>query len=161
SDVRGEQFIRPRYHDYQLIFDHPVGHGATLTARILGATDDLRFPSNPYVRAASFALRSGFHRFDLTYRKRHGRWDFLLAPALRLDRTSFETEQLYRRRSDVVGLLRAEVTTRPSRRLQVTFGLDTQLDRYVSRMHTEVKAYGEVIDSTDETTRGLLTTTGF
>jgi hypothetical protein len=161
SDVRGEQFIRPRYNDYQLIFDHPVGPGATLTARILGATDDLRFPRTPYVQSASFALRSGFHRFDLTYRKRHGRWDFLLAPALRLDRTSFETEQVYRRRSDVVGLLRAELTARPARRLQVTFGLDTQLDRYITRMYFERKVYGEVVDVTDEASRGLLTTTGF
>jgi hypothetical protein len=48
SDVRGDQFIRPCYHDYQLIFDHPVGNGGTLTARVLGATDDLRYPDSTY-----------------------------------------------------------------------------------------------------------------
>ncbi|WP_434422668.1 TonB-dependent receptor [Nannocystis pusilla] len=161
SDVRGDQFIRPRYHDYQLIFDHPVGNGGTLTARVLGATDDIRYPDSTYSPGSNFALRAGFHRFDLSYRKRHGTWDFLLAPALRLDRTVFETSELYRRRSDVVGLLRAEVTARPSRRLMLTLGLDTQIDRYTTRMHVEPSQWAPP-DSMNYDTRdrGVVTTSG-
>ncbi|MBZ5713697.1 TonB-dependent receptor [Nannocystis pusilla] len=160
SDVRGEQFIRPRYNDYQLIFDHPVGQGGTLTARVLGATDDLRYPETTYSPGSNFTLRAGFHRFDLAYRKRHGTWDFLLAPALRIDRTVYDSSQIYRRRSDAVGLLRAEMTARPSRHFQLTLGLDTQIDRYATR--TQLRPPPQLGDQPpqDQAARGLLTTSG-
>ncbi|PCC69658.1 TonB-dependent Receptor Plug Domain [Nannocystis exedens] len=161
SDVRGDEFIRPRYHDYQLIFDHPVGRGGSLTARILGATDDIRYPDSNYSPGSNFALRAGFHRFDLSYRKRHGTWDFLLAPAMRLDRTVFETSELYRRRSDVVGLLRAELTARPSRRFLLTLGLDTQVDRYTTRTHVEPSQWAPPdSENYDTSDRGVVSTTG-
>ncbi|MDC0717540.1 TonB-dependent receptor [Nannocystis bainbridge] len=165
SDVRGEQFIRPRYNDYQLIFDHPVGQGATLTARVLGATDTIEYPDTTYSAGSNFALRAGFHRFDLAYRKRHGTWDFLLAPAARLDRTVYESSQLYRRRSDVVGLLRAELTARPSRRFHVTLGVDTQVDRFITRMRlAEPSTGGPAAPPGDETpdtaNRGVVSTSG-
>src|SRR5690606_33484669 len=99
-----------------------------------GAADDLSFPNLA-------TMQSGYSRVDLTYRKRHGRWDFLVAPALRLDRTYYRlgfnlfstTQEASLRHSDVIGLLRAEASVRPLRPLQLTFGVDTQLDRYLTR----------------------------
>src|SRR5690606_18339357 len=40
-DVLGASVMRPKYSDYQVVLDHPVGAGATLTARVLGASDVL------------------------------------------------------------------------------------------------------------------------
>ncbi|WAS97516.1 hypothetical protein [Nannocystis punicea] len=153
-------YLRPKYSDYQVVFDHPVGPGASLTVRLLGASDVIRFDSY----RGGVALSAGFHRLDLVYKKRHGPWDFLLSPALRLDSSGIETAELLRRRTDVVGLLRAEATTRPSRRFQLTFGADAQLDRHRTRTHAElpqgVLTPEGVVDSFDEVTRGLTTTTG-
>ncbi|WAS94963.1 TonB-dependent receptor [Nannocystis punicea] len=143
--------IQPRYHDYQFIFDHPAGRGGTLTVRLLGASDDLRIASSGL---PNFRLRSSFDRVDLAYRKRHGRWDFLLAPAVRFDRSSFSTH-ISNRRNDVVGLLRAEASVRPLRPLQLTLGFDTQLDRYMSHRVAPLNTPPE-----DEVDRGLLTTSG-
>lgn len=119
---------KPSNFDYQAIFDHPVGPGATLTTRILGARDELRLtPGNSEV-----TLDSAFHRIDLVYRKRVRGWDFLLAPAVRLDRGGFATDHSLSRRSGTVGLLRAELTATVSSRLRFTLGADTGVDRYRS-----------------------------
>ncbi|MFZ6178019.1 TonB-dependent receptor plug domain-containing protein [Nannocystis pusilla] len=157
-------YLRPKYSDYQVVFDHPVGSGATLTARVLGASDVLRFPSR-YSGAGGVTLSSGFHRVDLVYKKRHGPWDFLLSPALRLDSGGLETDTQLRRRTDVVGLLRAELTTRPSRRFQLTVGADTQIDRH--RTRSQVESWPGLIDSSqgipgafDEVARGTTTSSG-
>ena len=145
--------ISPRYHDYQFIFDHPVGRGGALTMRLLGAADKFELPGGTW----KLALHGGFHRLDLAYRKRHGRWDFLLAPAVRFDRNAYDSGGGYRvlRRDDVVGLLRAEASVRPWRPLQLTLGVDTQLDRYRSFRRTD---HGDGPLDTRE--RGLLTSTG-
>ncbi|MCY1065150.1 TonB-dependent receptor [Nannocystis sp. RBIL2] len=146
-------FLAPRYHDYQFIIDHPAGRGGTITARLLGAQDTFNVPG---LDGKFFlTMQNSFHRVDLAYRKRLGRWDFLLAPAVRLDRTLYESGS-HHRRGDVVGLLRAEASVRPVRPLHVTLGLDTQLDRYTTRLQYSPYMQPPV----DESGRGLLTTTG-
>ncbi len=126
----GVDFVLPRYFDYQIVFTHPIGRNASVTTRFIGASDQLR-----YARAPDFELRSEFHRIDLSLRKRLGGWDFLLAPAIRLDRAGLLTERMldFNRRTDTVGLLRAEMTARPSSRFMLTVGADTQLDRFKTR----------------------------
>ncbi|MDC0721804.1 TonB-dependent receptor [Nannocystis bainbridge] len=152
DDVLNGDALQPRYHDYQFIFDHPVGRGGTLTVRLIGASDDLRIVSGGL---PNFRLRTAFDRVDLAYRKRHGRWDFLLAPAVRFDRSDFSA-RVFTRRNNVVGLLRAEASVRPLRPLQLTLGFDTQLDRYKTRQVTAPPQLPEE----DVTARGLLTTSG-
>ncbi|MBZ5713268.1 TonB-dependent receptor [Nannocystis pusilla] len=151
----GRDYLRPKYSDYQVVFDHPVGPGASLTARLLGASDLLRFDSH-IAGAQGVALSSSFHRLDLVYKKRHGAWDFLLSPALRLDRSGVESEAQVQRRTDVVGLLRAEATARVSRRFQLTFGADAQIDRHRTRTHIDVS----YINSVDDVARGVTSTSG-
>ncbi|PCC67605.1 hypothetical protein SAMN02745121_02241 [Nannocystis exedens] len=158
-------YLRPKYSDYQVVFDHPVGPGASLTARLLGASDVLRFDSFA-AGSGGVALSAGFHRIDLVYKQRRGPWDFLLSPALRLDTGGIETDYQMRRRTDVVGLLRAELTARPSRRFQWTVGADTQIDRHRTRSQLEIPQ-GIIIESSqgpvetfDEVARGTTTTSG-
>ncbi|PCC71907.1 TonB-dependent Receptor Plug Domain [Nannocystis exedens] len=147
--------VSPRYHDYQFIFDHPVGRGGALTMRLLGAADRFQF-RQAFTGEPGLSLSNGFHRVDLAYRQRHGRWDFLLAPAVRFDRTDYDSGIAFlRRRNDVVGLLRAEASVRPWRPLQLTLGVDTQLDHYRS-FHRTTAEEGLV----DNRTRGFLTNTG-
>ena len=150
----GLRVVLPRYYDYQVVFDHPIGRGASVTTRFIGAGDTLRYPLG---YGDGFQITSAFHRVDLSLRKRVGGWDFLLAPALRLDRGSVgASERQYMRRHDTVGLLRAEMTARPSSRLALTVGVDTQLDRF--------SAYASVDpiegEKRVEAGKGLLTSSG-
>ncbi|MFY0536017.1 hypothetical protein [Nannocystis pusilla] len=155
--TRGLPAVSPRYHDYQFIFDHPAGRGGTLTMRFLGAADTFKFRA-AYSPGEGLSMQNGFHRVDLAYRKRHGRWDFLLAPAVRIDRTDYDGGwEFLRRRNDVVGLLRAEASVRPWRPLQLTLGVDTQLDRYRSFQRARGGDENLLIDTR---TRGFLTSTG-
>ncbi|PCC68533.1 TonB-dependent Receptor Plug Domain [Nannocystis exedens] len=154
DDVVADDFLAPRYHDYQLIIDHPAGRGATITARLLGAHDTFNIPG---LQGGFFlSMQNGFHRVDLAYRKRLGRWDFLLAPAVRFDRTILQSGSYHRRRGDVVGLLRAEASVRPVKPLHITLGLDTQVDRYTTRL----RYFPYMEPPVDDSGRGLLTTTG-
>ncbi|MFY0536015.1 TonB-dependent receptor [Nannocystis pusilla] len=153
DEVLQGNVIQPRYHDYQFIFDHPAGRGGNLTVRLIGASDDLRLGASGL---GTFRMRAAFDRVDLAYRKRHGRWDFLLAPAVRFDRSLFDGNGLDNRRSDVVGLLRAETSVRPLRPLQLTLGFDTQLDRYTTRRIVNRGA----MEPEDTSDRGLLTSSG-
>ena len=157
-DEANADLVNPRYHDYQFIFDHPAGPGGALTVRLLGAADTLAFPSDGFGSGTTLTLQAGFHRVDLAYRKRRGRWDFLIAPALRLDHTRY-VAGLQVRRSDVVGLTRVEASVRPLRPLQLTLGFDTQLDRYTTRRWRGESEFWNT-DPIDERGRGLLTTTG-
>ena len=154
DDVIADDSLFPRYHDFQLIIDHPAGRGATITARLLGAKDTLEIPDQH--GGLFLRMQNSFHRVDLAYRKRHGRWDFLLAPAVRFDRTAYESGSYHRRRGDVVGLLRAEASVRPIRPLHFTLGLDTQIDRYTTRVHY----FPYMAPPVDDSGRGLATATG-
>ncbi|MBZ5708489.1 TonB-dependent receptor plug domain-containing protein [Nannocystis pusilla] len=155
EDVTRGDLVSPRYHDYQFIIDHPAGRGATITARLLGGKDTLNMFWGGAERHLFSSMQNGFHRVDLAYRKRHGSWDFLLAPAVRLDRTINSTDSYQRRRSDVVGLLRAEASVRPVKPLHITLGLDTQLDRYTTQLNISY-----IENPVDDSGRDLLTTTG-
>lgn len=154
-EVFGTSIMRPKYGDYQVVFDHPVGPGATMTARILGASDVLRYGSD-----TSIALSSAFHRIDLVYKQRRRAWDLMLAPAMRLDSSGIESERQLRRRTAVVGLLRAEATTRPSRRFLLTIGLDTAIDRHRTRTYVESPPWQNDQGTVDDLARGLSTTSG-
>lgn len=148
----------PRYHDYQFIFEHPAGRNGSVTARLLGASEKLHIFDDFDTPAPLVRMQSAFYRVDLAYRVRHGRWNFLLAPALRLDQSRFQARPFIKR-GDVVGLLRTEASVRPLRPLQLTLGLDTQLDRYLTRRVAEASdLYG--LPAIDESQRGLFTTTG-
>jgi len=155
GDATAVPFGKPRNFDYQAIFDHPVGSAATLTTRILGARDEFRLP----VGAVEPTLSSEFHRVDLVYRKRLHTWDFLLAPAVRLDRGGFAGGSALSRRSDTVGLFRAELTARPGARFAVTFGADTQLDGYRSVTRQQI-FYTPEEPPPDRDTRGFASTSG-
>ncbi|WP_434420255.1 TonB-dependent receptor plug domain-containing protein [Nannocystis pusilla] len=154
--TRGLPHINPRYHDYQFIFDHPVGRGGAVTMRLLGADDTFHF-RHAFDPREPLSMRSGFNRVDLAWRQRHGRWDFLLAPAVRFDRTEFDSGGVFtRRRNDIVGLLRAEASVRPWRPLQLTLGVDTQLDRYRAFVRTQ-NDRGDLVDTRN---RGFFSNTG-
>jgi hypothetical protein len=163
EEILGRNYIRPNYYDYQVIFDRPLGAGATLTTRIIGARDELRYPYQRHVENQvlddQFVLRSEFHRFDVAYRKRRGAWDVLVAPALRLDQGGNVAGDLYRRRTDVVGQFRGEVGVRPSRQFRVVAGVDTQLDRHTTRTKYEPNEtwMGEPVDTRE---RGFLSNSG-
>lgn len=153
KDVLGSNFIRPRYYDYQIVFDHPAGPGATVTTRFIGASDELRYP---YGNDGDFLMHQSFHRLDLAYRNRSGAWDLLLAPAVRLDRGGIESSNYWRRRNDVIGFLRLEATGRLSRRFRLTIGADTQVDRFSTR----VEVAQDSIFLADSAGRGISTTSG-
>ena len=79
----------PRYWDYQAQLDYPLW-GGTLTARVFGSDDrtvllfaeqnedgdDLR---------SQFETRQWFHRADLAYERKWGRWSAMISPSYRRD----------------------------------------------------------------------------
>lgn len=115
------------------------------TTRFLGAGDTLRYPSSSG-RDSAFELSSQFHRLDLALRKRFDAWDFLIAPALRFDRNSATSQFGLDRRSDVVGLLRAEIGMRPVQRFHLTVGADTQRGRYSAHQYRLTQYFAEIED---------------
>lgn len=148
-------FLLPRYYDYQVIFDHPIGPGATVTTRFIGAGDNLRYPARGV--AGDNGLGSTFHRIDLSLRKRLPGWDFLLAPAVRLDQSRVFSPDKLLRRSDIVALLRAELTARVTRRFDLTVGADTQIDRYAVRDFVAMTRYDPEVE---RTSRGVASNSG-
>lgn len=129
-----QAFTLPRYYDYQAFFEHPVGHGGVIVARVLGAGDRLQ------VRAAqrdsrpelAFELLSQFHRADLSYRVKRGPWSFWLTPSVRLERNGRRQPEggSLSIREDAILSVRAEATRALTRRASLTVGADTELDWY-------------------------------
>lgn len=81
--------VAPRYYDYQVLFDYPVSKG-NLTARVFGSDDRTKLvaadPNEVETdERDAFETKLLFHRADLAYRNRLGRWDFLFAPSYRYD----------------------------------------------------------------------------
>ena len=81
--------VAPRYYDYQVLFDYPVSKG-NLTARVFGSDDRTRLVAADANEVETderdaFETKLIFHRADLSYRNRQGRWDFLVAPSYRYD----------------------------------------------------------------------------
>ncbi len=155
----GAGFPLPRYYDYQVVVEQPIGRGATATVRLIGASDSVGYPKG--VGYTGFELSSTFHRADLSLRKRVDGWEFLLAPAVRFDRARVDGNVVIARKNDTVGLLRAEMTARPSQRLRITLGTDTQIDAYASRrtiVHGHFNPTEQITNSGLETRSGLYIT---
>lgn len=79
--------VAPRYYDYQVLFDYPVG-GGNLSIRGFGSDDRTTLvAANPNEietdQRDQFETISYFHRADIVYTKRLGRWDFLVTPSYR------------------------------------------------------------------------------
>lgn len=159
SDLSGSPL--PRSYDYQAIFNHPVGHGS-ITTRFLGGSDSVHASSGAN-GGRNNDLRSEFHRVDLSLRQRLGITELLVAPAVRFDRSGFDTDgnhslRLGYHRHDTVGLLRTELIVRPSPRFRLTVGLDTQLDHNTILQPLTLPATAALGPPTR--TRGLDTRTG-
>ncbi len=109
--VGGSAIPVPRYWDYQALFDYPTKNGA-LSVRAFGADDRIRFvPKKP--RDMVLQDISAFHRADIVYRVRLGKWRFLLTPSYLRDvhRAEVELENYERSehlRSDSISM-RAEM----------------------------------------------------
>lgn len=79
--------VAPRYYDYQALFDYPVG-GGNLSIRGFGSDDRTTLiAANPNEietdQRNQFETISYFHRADIVYTKRLGRWNFLVTPSYR------------------------------------------------------------------------------
>lgn len=81
--------VAPRYWDYQALLDYPVSRG-NLSVRVFGSDDRTRLViSGPNEVETDdrnrFETTLLFHRVDLAYTNRRGRWDFLITPSFRHD----------------------------------------------------------------------------
>lgn len=129
----------PSYYDYQAMVDFALKQGASISARMLGAGDRIRYrfrdPENEGEFKDALDYRSSFHRIDVTYRKRLGPWSALVSPAIRFDvgRQLVPAEEREQYRRDYVGSLRAELQRAMSRRFDVVVGADLIYDHYRAR----------------------------
>lgn len=69
--------LAPRYWDYQGLFEHPVGPGV-LGVRLLGSDDQFVALSD---LGEGFEFTSAFHRADLYYRQKVGKWSLYASPS--------------------------------------------------------------------------------
>ena len=130
--------VLPTYYDYQAMADFPLRRGASLSARVLGAGDRIRFRFKDAETGESrdaLDFRSSFHRVDLAYRQRLGAWSALVSPALRFDvgRQLIPIEDSEQFRRDYVVSLRAELGRQLSRRLELITGADLIYDHFLAR----------------------------
>ncbi len=138
--VLGEQdFLLPRYYDYQGMIDHPLPGGGTITVRMIGSGDRIRLRSDDYndegKKQVIYDFRSDFHRFDVVVRKRLGPWRVMVSPAFRYDigRQEAVLRMTDQSRRDYVTSLRAEAVRELSDRFELVFGADTQIDAFKAR----------------------------
>ena len=92
--------IAPRYWDYQVMFDYPVSRG-NLSVRVFGSDDRTRLViSGPNEVDTDdrnrFETTLLFHRADLAYTNRRGRWDFLITPSYRYDYITAGISDIFR-----------------------------------------------------------------
>ena len=131
--------VLPNYYDYQAMVDFSLKGGASLSARLLGAGDRIRFQFKDYDDGGKLRdaldFRSNFHRLDVAYRKRIGPWTALVSPALRFDvgRQLVPPEDREQYRRDYVGSLRAELGRSMSRRFDLIVGADLIYDHFRAR----------------------------
>ncbi len=119
--------VAPRYYDYQALLDYPVSRG-NLSAKVFGSDDRTKIvaadPNEVETdERDAFETTLLFHRADLAYTYRRGRWDFLLSPSYRYDSYSAGALDIFR--FTVVGHSfsgRAEVGHRIAPRLYWTVG---------------------------------------
>lgn len=164
--VTGEptSLLLPRYFDYQVLFDHPLRAGASLSVRAFGAGDVLRArPSPELAQNSAFRFRTDFHRLDLVYRKRMGGTTVRLTPSFRyeLNRIVAGSDNFRRRRRDFIGSARAELTHAIGPRADLTVGTDFELDGFATL--DEVATVGVVAQQTPferERAQGLQSSLG-
>lgn len=120
-----EQLIGPNFWDYLGRFDVPLRGGHAIGMRALGAGD--RALLDQY-----FDFRASFHRFDLDYRFGNARWQLLISPSLRLDRSKLESFAPARREAQVVSG-RINARWQPSKRFALEFGSDVVVERWWRR----------------------------
>ena len=128
-----QAFLLPRFYDYQAMFEYPVGNGASVGLRALGAGDRLltRALVSLGERQVAFELSSQFHRFDLLYRKRRGPWQGVLTPSFRLERSRLDQPGVGEAiRTDTIVSWRAEASRRLSRRARIVIGTDGEVDPF-------------------------------
>jgi hypothetical protein len=160
----GEQdFLLPRYYDYQAMIDHPLPGGGTISARVIGSGDRLRLRSDRFgegEKQTVFDFRSDYHRADIVVRKRVGPWRFMVSPAFRYDigRRAVPVQMSEQYRRDYVTSLRAEGVRELSDRFELVFGTDAQIDAYRARSMTTDAA--GVPDQDPKDTRGTETWLG-
>jgi len=132
----GEQdFLLPRYYDYQAMIDHPLPGGGTISARVIGSGDRIRLRSDRFgegEKQTLFDFRSDYHRADVVVRKRVGPWRFMVSPAFRYDigRRVIPLQEADQYRRDYVTSLRAEGVRELSDRFEIVFGSDAQIDAF-------------------------------
>ncbi|MCA9710249.1 MAG: TonB-dependent receptor plug domain-containing protein, partial [Myxococcales bacterium] len=121
--------IAPRYYDYQVLFDYPLG-GGMLSFRAFGSDDRTTLVAadpneiEPDERD-QFETAQFFHRADLAYEKRSGPWRFLVTPSYRLEFIQFGIGQIFNfdLRTHNVSL-RSEVERKLGRRSGVKLGTE-------------------------------------
>lgn len=125
--------LLPRYYDYQVLLDHPLRGGGWLGVRAFGAGDVLRARSSPLAaQTSAFRLRTDFHRADLVYRKQRRGLTTRITPSFRYDlnRLTAASDMFERRRDDLIGSARAELSHAVGQRASLTLGTDFEIDRY-------------------------------
>lgn len=133
-----QDLLLPRYWDYQAMIDHPLPGGGSLSARVIGSGDRIRLRGTDFMtgkQAPVFDFRSDFHRVDLVVRRRLGPWRFMVSPAFRyqVGRSDLPQQMAEQFRRDYVTSLRAEGVRALSRRLELVFGADLQVDAYAAQ----------------------------
>jgi hypothetical protein len=166
-----QTFTLPNYYDYQALLEHPLADGQSVGVRVLGAGDRVRTRVvNPRTgeRETPLQLSTQFHRADFVYRKRAGRWSFVLSPTFRFETNAVSLRIDARRvRRDYATGWRMEATRRLSPRAEVTLGTDGEVAPY-RLLRTPIESdldpmTGRVINVRDgETTKrkGLQSTFG-
>lgn len=159
----GEQdFLLPRYYDYQAMIDHPLPGGGTISARVIGSGDRIRLRSDQFggEKQTVFDFRSDYHRADIVVRKRVGPWRFMVSPAFRYDigRRAVPVQMSEQYRRDYVTSLRAEGVRELSDRFELVFGTDAQVDTF--RAHSMTTDASGTPDQQPKDTRGTETWLG-
>ena len=129
----GEQdFLLPRYYDYQAMFDHPLPGRASITARFIGSGDRIRLRRDG---EPAFDFRSDWHRVDVVYRKRSGPWRVMVSPAFRYEigERNVPPQESEQHRRDYVTSLRGEAARELSQRFMLVFGTDLQVDAFSAK----------------------------
>lgn len=151
-------FLQPRYYDYQTLYRRPLGGGATLELRALGAGDSVVSrgrPTSSQDPTLLWGLGTQFHRADVAWTKRRHRWRFALSPSFRVERNRirryvFRTEdpgvREVARRLDLITSWRAEAEARVTRRASILLGADLEIDPYRTRRVTAAGMPEERID---------------
>ena len=129
----GEQdFLLPRYYDYQAMLEHPLPGGASISARVLGSGDRIRLRRDG---EPAFDFRSDWHRADVVYRRRSGPWRLMVSPAFRYEigERNVPPQASEQHRRDFVTSFRAEAVRDLSQRFMLVFGTDLQVDAFSAR----------------------------